>query len=44
LPALAFLVWTLANLIPRALDHHKWYRSEFPDYPSKRKAVLPFLV
>jgi 3-oxo-5-alpha-steroid 4-dehydrogenase 1 len=44
LPALAFLVWTLANLIPRALDHHKWYRSEFPDYPAKRKALFPFLV
>jgi hypothetical protein len=44
LPALAFLVWTLANLIPRAIDHHKWYRNEFADYPVKRKAVLPFLL
>lgn len=44
LPALAFLVWTMANLIPRALDHHKWYRSEFPEYPAKRMAVFPFLV
>ena len=44
LPALAFLVWTMANLIPRALDHHKWYRSQFPEYPAKRKAVFPFLV
>jgi hypothetical protein len=44
LPALAFLVWTLANLVPRALDHHKWYRTQFPDYPVKRKAVFPFLV
>ncbi len=44
LPALAFLVWTMVNLIPRAIDHHKWYRSEFPDYPAKRKAVFPFLL
>ncbi|KAF0238338.1 MAG: 3-oxo-5-alpha-steroid [Prolixibacteraceae bacterium] len=44
LPALAFLIWTLANLVPRALGHHKWYRNEFADYPAKRKAVLPFLV
>jgi hypothetical protein len=44
LPALAFLVWTLANLVPRALDHHKWYLSEFAEYPAKRKAVIPFLV
>ncbi len=33
-----------ANLIPRALDHHKWYRKEFSDYPANRKAVFPFLV
>jgi hypothetical protein len=44
LPALAFLIWTLVNLLPRALDHHKWYKSEFPDYPAKRKAVFPFLL
>jgi 3-oxo-5-alpha-steroid 4-dehydrogenase 1 len=44
LPALAFLVWTMANLIPRALDHHKWYKHEFPDYPVNRKAVFPFLL
>jgi 3-oxo-5-alpha-steroid 4-dehydrogenase 1 len=43
LPALAFLVWTLVNLVPRALDHHKWYRREFADYPASRKAIFPFL-
>lgn len=42
--ALAFLVWTIANLAPRAIKTHKWYREEFPDYPPKRKALLPFLV
>jgi protein-S-isoprenylcysteine O-methyltransferase Ste14 len=44
LAALSFLVWTAANLIPRALSHHKWYRSHFPDYPAERKAVIPFVV
>jgi 3-oxo-5-alpha-steroid 4-dehydrogenase 1 len=41
LPALSFAVWTAANLIPRAVSHHKWYRSTFPDYPSRRRAVIP---
>lgn len=44
LPALSFFVWTCANLIPRALSHHKWYKSHFHDYPSQRKAVFPYLL
>jgi hypothetical protein len=28
LPALSFAIWTIVNLTPRALDHHKWYLSE----------------
>ncbi|MCK9399654.1 MAG: 3-oxo-5-alpha-steroid 4-dehydrogenase [Bacteroidales bacterium] len=45
LPALSFAVWTAANLIPRALDHHKWYKSCFKEeYPKSRKAVIPFLI
>jgi len=42
--ALAFAVFTLANLVPRALSHHRWYRAEFPDYPRERKALIPFLL
>jgi 3-oxo-5-alpha-steroid 4-dehydrogenase 1 len=42
--ALAFAIWTIVNLVPRALDHHRWYREKFPDYPAGRKAVIPFLV
>ena len=42
--AFAFAVWTVVNLVPRAIDHHRWYRDKFPDYPEKRKAVIPFLV
>lgn len=44
LPALSFAVWTAANLIPRAISHHRWYRQRFPDYPSARKAVIPFIL
>lgn len=42
-PALTFAIWTCCNLIPRALNHHSWYRERFPEYPSSRKAVLPKL-
>ena len=41
LPALAFALWTDANLIPRALWRHRWYRRTFPDYPPSRRAVIP---
>lgn len=41
LPALSFAVWTAANLIPRAVSHHKWYRKTFADYPPQRRAVIP---
>jgi hypothetical protein len=44
LPSLSFFIWTLVNLIPRALNHHRWYKNLFPDYPSQRKAVIPFLL
>jgi 3-oxo-5-alpha-steroid 4-dehydrogenase 1 len=45
LPALSFAVWTIANLIPRALDHHRWYKRYFKDeYPKSRKAIIPFVV
>jgi len=42
LPALSFLIWTLINLITRALDHHRWYIKEFPEYPKERNAIFPF--
>jgi hypothetical protein len=44
LPALTFFLWTAANLIPRALSHHKWYQEKFSDYPAGRKAILPFIA
>lgn len=43
LPAMTFAIWTFCNLVPRALNHHDWYREKFEEYPKNRKAVFPFL-
>ncbi len=44
LPALSFAIWTCSNLIPRALNHHAWYKEHFSKYPKNRKAVIPFIL
>jgi 3-oxo-5-alpha-steroid 4-dehydrogenase 1 len=44
LPGLAFAVYTIANLGPRALQNHAWYRKTFADYPPRRKALVPFVL
>ena len=44
LPAFTFFIWTAANLIPRALAHHKWYKEKFPGYPQNRKAIIPYIL
>jgi len=41
LPGLAFAVFTVANLAPRARAHHLWYKKQFADYPPRRKALVP---
>lgn len=43
-PGFAFFIWTSANLLPRAISHHKWYRQTFAEYPPKRKALIPFVL
>jgi protein-S-isoprenylcysteine O-methyltransferase Ste14 len=42
--ALVFALWSFFNLVPRALDHHKWYKKAFPDYPPERKAIIPHIL
>ncbi len=42
--SLSFAIWTFANLAPRSIAHHKWYKEKFADYPKNRKAVIPRLL
>ena len=42
--SLSFFLWTSFNLIPRALNHHEWYKEKFKNYPKNRKAVIPFIL
>ncbi len=42
--AAVFAFWTAANLVPRALANHRWYRDNFEDYPKHRKALVPYLL
>jgi steroid 5-alpha-reductase/3-oxo-5-alpha-steroid 4-dehydrogenase 1 len=43
LAGLAFAVYTIANLAPRAGSNHRWYREKFPDYPAERRALIPYV-
>ena len=38
---LAFLLFTAANLVPRARSNHRWYLETFKDYPAHRRALIP---
>ncbi|MBB6479173.1 DUF1295 domain-containing protein [Spirochaeta isovalerica] len=42
LPGTAFFLFTVANLLPRAMKIHKWYGETFSSYPEERKAIIPF--
>lgn len=42
--AMVFAAWTVLNVLPRSLAHHRWYREHFEDYPAERKALLPYLL
>jgi len=44
LAGLSFAVFTAANLVPRALANHRWYKNTFAEYPSERRAVFPFVL
>jgi 3-oxo-5-alpha-steroid 4-dehydrogenase 1 len=44
LGSLSFVVFTAANLIPRAMAHHNWYLEFFSAYPTRRRAVIPFIL
>ncbi|MEN0085740.1 MAG: methyltransferase [Leifsonia sp.] len=40
----SFALYTIANLAPRAVANHRWYRETFPEYPRDRRALLPFVL
>lgn len=42
--ALVFVIFTLANLLPRSISHLKWYQNKFADFPKNRKALIPFVL
>lgn len=42
LGAVFVLLVTLANLVPRAMATHRWYQDKFADYPTERRALVPF--
>jgi protein-S-isoprenylcysteine O-methyltransferase Ste14 len=44
LPGLVFFIFTFANLFPRSMASHRWYKEKFPEYPVKRKAVIPYVL
>ena len=44
LAGVSFVIFTMANLVPRAVANHKWYLQTFTEYPKNRKAVFPYLL
>jgi len=41
LAGLIFFIWTVANLLPRAVANHNWYLDKFDNYPEERKILIP---
>ncbi|MCG8313847.1 MAG: DUF1295 domain-containing protein [Pseudomonadales bacterium] len=44
LAGVSFVVFTMANLVPRAIANHRWYQESFSDYPKERKAIFPYIL
>ncbi|XP_063056050.1 3-oxo-5-alpha-steroid 4-dehydrogenase 2a [Engraulis encrasicolus] len=43
LPAFSFAFFTMCSIGPRAWYHHRFYIEKFSDYPTTRKALIPFI-
>ena len=41
---IVFALWTIANLFPRAIANHKWYKENFKEYPKNRRAIIPYVI
>ena len=44
LGATFILLITIANLVPRAFQTHRWYREKLLDYPNERRVLIPFVL
>lgn len=43
-PPWLFVFAEIFTMASRAWRGHQWYRSKFPEYPTRRTAVIPFLL
>ncbi|XP_065176546.1 uncharacterized protein LOC135806304 [Sycon ciliatum] len=43
LAGLVWLLFCLATFVPRAMHNHTWYKTTFSNYPTQRKALIPFV-
>lgn len=43
-PLLFLLLFVITNQIIAGILNHKWYKQNFPSYPIKRKAIIPYLI
>ena len=41
---LVFVLWTIANLMSRAIWRHQQHQRMFADYPHQRRTLLPFAM
>jgi protein-S-isoprenylcysteine O-methyltransferase Ste14 len=41
LAGLAFALFTICNLAPRAVANQAWYKARFPNYPVQRRILIP---
>ena len=44
LPGVMIFLISAGNLVPRALGTHKWYKEKFDNYPTNRKALIPYVL
>jgi len=44
LPGSIFFIWSVANLVPRAVWRRNWYRENFSNFPAHRRALFPGLL
>ena len=44
LPGVAFALWTIANLVPRAIWRRNWYRETFSGFAGTKAALVPGIL